>query len=291
MQRDAADAGTFVAFVRAMHFKQPALAATSPRKPDDYGANRALRAVAASLAAFAVTLSTSESRAAPAVAAEVEAEAAVVATSRNDVRIPGDSGTRFSLVDDLQTSAAPAFRIRVGARLYERHLITLLYAPLETMSSGRVARELTFSGVTFPAQTPLWATYRFDSYRLTYRYSFIRHEELELAAGLTAKIRDAEISLHGPETARKTNTGFVPLLNLHAEWRPGGGAFGVLFDADALAAPQGRAEDVLLAVQVRPRERITVYAGYRTLEGGADNDEVFNFSWLHYAALGLRVEL
>lgn len=215
----------------------------------------------------------------------------MVAASRNDVRIPGDGGTRVSFVHDLETPAAPAFRIRLGARLYERHLISLLYAPLETLSSGRVSRDLTFAGVTFPAETPLWATYRFDSYRLTYRYSFIRNDELELAAGLTAKIRDAEIAVHGPSTARKTNTGFVPLLNLHAEWRPKGAAYGILFDADALAAPQGRAEDVLLAVQVRARDRITLYAGYRTLEGGADNDEVFNFSWFHYAALGMRVEL
>jgi hypothetical protein len=65
----------------------------------------------------------------------------------------------------------------------------------------------------------------------------------------------------------------------------------VLFDADALAAPQGRAEDVLLAFQVRPREGISLYAGYRTVEGGADNDEVFSFAWFHYGAIGLRLEL
>jgi hypothetical protein len=271
---------------------QRARALTSSRLPPGREVRRpALRATCALAAGAAAILTTSEGGAAPPVAVEIDAEAGVVAASRNDVRIPGDGGTRFSLVDDLKTPAAPAFRVRLGARLYERHLITLLYAPLKTIGSGSVSRDLAFAGVTFPAQTPLWATYRFDSYRLTYRYSFIRDEELELAAGLTAKIRDAEISLHGPATARKTNTGFVPLLNLHAEWRPGGGAFGVLFDADALAAPQGRAEDVLLAFQVRPRERISVYAGYRTVEGGADNDEVFNFTWLHYGVVGIRVEL
>jgi len=129
--------------------------------------------------------------------------------------------------------------------------------------------------------------YRFDSYRLTSRYSFIRNENVELAGGFTGKIRDAEISLHGAEVARKTNTGFVPLLNAHFEWRPGAGPFGLLVDVDALAAPQGRAEDVLLAATWRVNDAIELRVGYRMLEGGADNDEVYSFAWLHYAVLGV----
>jgi len=32
-----------------------------------------------------------------------------------------------------------------------------------------------------------------------------------------------------------------------------------------------------------------VSAGYRTVEGGADVDEVYNFAWLHYAVGSLAV--
>lgn len=222
---------------------------------------------------------------------ETEFEAAVVAATRNDVRIPGDSGTTFSLVDDLSTSAAPAYRVRAGVRLAERHLITALYAPLRLNASGHFDRDVEFAGTTFSAGSPVYAVYRFDSYRLTYRYSFVRDEAFELAAGITGKIRDAEIALYGAGSGRKTNTGFVPLLNLRAEWKPGGGQWGLLLDADALAAPQGRAEDVLLAVTWAARDGVDFYAGYRTLEGGAENDEVYSFAWLHYGALGLRVRL
>jgi len=222
---------------------------------------------------------------------ETEAEVAIVAANRNDVRIPGDAGTRFSLVDDLSTPASPAFRVRAGVRIAERHLITALYAPLRLNAKGELDRDVDFAGASFPAGTPLHAVYRFDSYRLTYRYSFVLNDSLEHAAGATGKIRDAEIALYGPTTGRKTNTGFVPLLNLHLEWRPGAGKLGLLFDADALAAPQGRAEDVLLAVSWAVRDGVGLYAGYRTLEGGADNDEVYNFSWLHYGAVGMRVRL
>ena len=111
------------------------------------------------------------------------------------------------------------------------------------------------------------------------------------AVGVTGKIRDAEIALYGPQARVKSNRGFVPLANLHLEWHPRKSSFGVLLNADALAAPQGRAADILVAATLSLARGIDFYAGYRTLEGGADNDEVFTFTWLHYAVAGLRVEL
>jgi len=218
---------------------------------------------------------------------EAELEAGVVFTSRNDARIPGDGGTRLSLVNELSTSPAPAFRLRLGYRIADRHLITALYAPLQINARGSLDRDVSFAGGTYPAGRPLLAVYRFDSYRLTYRYSIVWSAGLDIAAGLTAKIRDAETSLYGVEARRKTNTGFVPLLNLHVAWRPGNGAFGVLLDADALAAPQGRAEDVLLAATWSFRQGLELRVGYRMVEGGADNDEVYSFAWFHYAVAGL----
>jgi hypothetical protein len=222
---------------------------------------------------------------------ETEFEASVVGATRNDVRIPGEGGTKFSLVDDLSTEAGPAFRVRAGARIADRHLVSALYAPLRLGAAGAFDRDVAFAGALFPAGSPVYAVYRFDSYRLTYRYAFIRDDAFEFAAGFTGKIRDAEIALYGADTGRKTNTGFVPLLNVHVEWRPGGDAWGLLLDADALAAPQGRAEDVLLAFTWAARDGVDLYAGYRTVEGGADNEEVYNFAWLHYAAVGVRLRL
>lgn len=195
----------------------------------------------------------------------------------------------MSFVDDLSSPPTPVFRFRAGYRLAERHLISALYAPLRINATGTLESDVSFAGRVFPARAPVLGVYRFDSYRLTYRYSFIRSETMELAGGLTAKIRDAEISLYGAETAEKTNTGFVPLLNVHFDWRPGAGRFGLLVDADALAAPQGRAEDVLVAATWRANEALVLRVGYRTLEGGADNKEVYSFAWLHYAVGGVEM--
>ena len=221
--------------------------------------------------------------------AEVDVEAGVVFTGRNDIRIPGDGGTEFSLVDDLSTPAAPAFRLRVSYRIANRHLVSLLYAPLQVNAAGRVDRDISFAGGTFAAGSDLLAVYRFDSYRLTYRYSFVTAPGWDIAAGVTAKIRDAEVSLYGVDVRRKTNTGFVPLVNVHVAWRPDDGAFGVVLDADALAAPQGRAEDVLLAATWQARDNIELRVGYRMVEGGSDVDEVYSFAWLHYAIAGARI--
>ncbi len=229
--------------------------------------------------------------ASPALAGiEAEVEGGAVFSSRNDTRIPGNGGTDLSLVNELSTAPAPAFRVRVGYRLADRHLVTALYAPLQVNATGRAPRDISFDGGTYPAGTPVLAVYRFDSYRLTYRYSFIWRDNLDVAAGLTGKIRDAETSLYGVEARRKTNTGFVPLLNVHVAWRPNHGSLGVLFDADALAAPQGRAEDVLVALTWRARQSIELRVGYRTLEGGADNAEVYSFAWFHYAVAAVAFD-
>lgn len=222
---------------------------------------------------------------------EADVEAGVVFASRNDARVPGNGGTKISLVNDLSTSPAPAFRLRLGYRIANRHLLTALYAPLQVNATGSVDRDVSFAGGTYPAGSPLLAVYRFDSYRLTYRFSIVWTEGLDVAAGFTAKIRDAETSLYGIEARRKTNTGFVPLLNVHVAWRPGNGAFGMMLDADALAAPQGRAEDVLLAATWRFREGLELRVGYRMVEGGADNDEVYSFAWFHSVVAGLGMSL
>ncbi|MCU0646004.1 MAG: hypothetical protein MUC94_17310, partial [bacterium] len=162
----------------------------------------------------------------------------------------------------------------------------VLIAPLSLSSKGQLDRNLIFQGKTFSANTPLDATYRFNSYRLVYRYDFLLKEKLELGIGFTAKIRDAEISVRGDGMeAKKTNVGFVPILHFRMLWKFHD-KLGLLVDGDALAAPQGRAEDVLAALQYQVTDRIGLKLGYRILEGGADNDVVYNFSLFNYAVIG-----
>jgi hypothetical protein len=222
----------------------------------------------------------------------VDLETGVAWAGMNDARIPGAGGTTFSLTDDLSASPTAYVRVRVGVVLgdAERHTIFAFYAPLQLESKGAFDRDVSFQDVTFRAGEPVLAVYRFDSARLTYRYGLVRSARWDLDLGVTAKLRDAEIALQGSRYARKSNTGFVPLLSFRAAWRivP---ALALVLDGDALAASQGRAEDVSLALEARLREDIHARLGYRILEGGADNASVYSFALVHFVGAGITVAL
>ena len=218
-------------------------------------------------------------------------ETGAVGTGYNNVRIPGDQGTLFSLKNDLISKTEAFFRIRVNYIIKTRHTLSLLYAPLETVSDGNLPYDIFFEGVTFPANTDLTSTYKFNSYRLTYRYEIVIKPKFEFGLGFTAKIRDAKIALASAGLeSEKANVGFVPIINFRMLWKPYE-KFGILLEGDALAAPQGRAEDVLIAATYRVSDRLGLKAGYRLLEGGADNDEVYSFALFNYASAGLFIYL
>ncbi|MFT4843983.1 MAG: hypothetical protein ACI8UD_003602 [Planctomycetota bacterium] len=82
--------------------------------------------------------------------------------------------------------------------------------------------------------------------------------------------------------------GFVPLLHTAVEWRFADD-WRMLLDVDVAWAPQGRATDATLHLRRTLGEHLDLGFGYRTIEGGADNDEVFTFSWLHQAVVSIGV--
>ncbi|MHC1705066.1 MAG: hypothetical protein AB9846_14240 [Tenuifilaceae bacterium] len=216
----------------------------------------------------------------------IDLESGLVLTGYNDVRIPGDIGTRFSLKDDLTAKSKIYYRLRASYTIKTRHTLSLLYAPLEVKSEGSVPSDISFAGELFPANSEIKATYKFNSYRLTYRYDFVQKPKFDFGIGFTAKIRDARIALESNGlSAEKSNVGFVPIINFRLLWKLNDN-LGLLIDGDALAAKQGRAEDVLIAATYRVNDHIRLRAGYRILEGGADNDEVYGFALFHYASLG-----
>jgi hypothetical protein len=217
----------------------------------------------------------------------IDFETGFVSAGYNDVRIPGDQGTLFSLKDDLISKTEVFYRIRLNYAIKSRHTLSLLFAPLETKSEGSVANDILFEGVVFSANTEIAGTYKFNSYRLTYRYDIVKKSRFEFGLGFTAKIRDAKIALSSPGLiSEKTNVGFVPIINFRLLWNIDD-KFGLLLNGDALAAPQGRAEDVLIAATYKLSDSFGIRLGYRILEGGADNDEVYNFALFHYASVGL----
>lgn len=205
-----------------------------------------------------------------------------------DVRIPNETGTLFSLKDDLPAESKFVYRLRLGYRFNPKHSVSVLFAPLSLNAQGSVDKDIFFNGDFFPANTDIQAFYKFNSYRLTYRFDFVNSEMWKVGLGFTVKIRDAEVRLED-EGKRSSNTdfGFVPLLNFRVEWIFST-KMSLLLEGDALASPggQGRAEDVLLALFYRLNDSVSLKAGYRILEGGANVESVYNFTLLNYVIVG-----
>jgi hypothetical protein len=217
----------------------------------------------------------------------VDIESGMVFSGYNDVQVPRETGTLFSLSEDLSVDPEVFFRIRLSYRFAERHTVSLFGAPLRLSANGVVDVPIIFEGTEFPAGSKLNALYRFDSYRATYRYMFLKKEKVWGGLGVTAKIRDAAIRVEsGNRVALKTNTGFVPLLNWYFNYQFSS-SVSLLFEGDALAAPQGRAEDVFLGIKYSPTQKVILKTGYRFIEGGADVEEVYNFALLHFIVGGI----
>lgn len=221
---------------------------------------------------------------------EVELEGGPAWQSYNDVEIPNDgSATRFSLADLAGTGPWPAARLYLTWNLSERHGLRLLVAPLSLTETGTPDRSLRFAGASYDDGRPVEATYTFNSYRLSYRWRFHEARRSTAWLGFTAKVRDATIALAQDVTAsRKENLGFVPLLHLAGDWRPGG-SWRLSLDADGLAGGPGRAIDASLKLGYDADDRWSIRTGYRTVEGGADVEDVYAFAWLHYAVVSVAL--
>ena len=240
--------------------------------------------------ASALFLSSLAVLASPAGAGEVRAslEAGAAWQTRNDFRIPGDGGTLVELANYDQGPVA-AFRATLTWDLTSRQSLRLLAAPLRLETTFTPESPVVFQDLTFPAGRPIDATYAFNSYRLSWYWRFPPGQKWSFRLGATLKVRDAEIGLAGdPGSSVKDDLGVVPLLYVYARYQATD-RFALELEADALAAPQGRAEDVSLKGVFRLSDRLDLDLGYRLLEGGADNDEVYTFAFFHYAVAGVRV--
>ncbi len=150
---------------------------------------------------------------------QIEFETGAIWQGRNEIHIPDlAAGTRFSLVD-IQDST-PIVQRRVEATWYpgRRHALRFVYQPIGFSGTGSFASPVLFAGGTFAPGAPVESDYKFDSYRVTYRYLFYASPAWRVSAGATAFIRDAKVELRqAGSTATDSNVGFVPLLSLNAE--------------------------------------------------------------------------
>ncbi|TVR11653.1 MAG: hypothetical protein EA401_10505 [Planctomycetota bacterium] len=200
--------------------------------------------------------------------------------SRNVVRYPGNSGDRIDLRQLTGSGPSTAARLHLHADLSPRHHLRFTAAPLSLSGSGTLNQARRFGDSTFDTSSPVRARYRFDTYRLSYRWNAYHTESWQLGIGAAVLLRDAEIRLRqGSQSERTSNVGVVPLLHLRAtyqinqDWQ-------FFTEVEGAAAEQGRAIDATAQILHAPVDAPWSLAlGLRSLEGGADNNEVYAFAW------------
>ena len=218
----------------------------------------------------------------------IGAEVGVDWQNRNDIRVPNATGTQFSLPDVIGSGPYGLFRAEADFDINERHGFRFVFAPLEITDSGTLSYPVSFAGEAFDPNLPTEANYKFNSYRITYRYRFYDGPTWRWKIGATGFIRDARIALsQNGKYAEDTDLGFVPLVYLQGMARIGDDWRFVL-DFDGLAASQGRAFDVAARLAYELSDAVEMGFGYRVIEGGANVDQVYNFAWFNALVGSIR---
>ncbi len=221
-----------------------------------------------------------------------ELELGAVWQSKNDVQIPNEEeATRFSLVDLVGNAPTGAARLNLRWTFAEKQQLHVLLAPLQIRKTGTPDTEIVFAGESFEANEEVEATYRFNSWRLGYRYQLIDRPSGEFWLGFTGKLRDAEVRIEQRNlSAKDDDLGFVPLLHLGGRYELAP-SWNAIVEVEGLAGGPGRAIDGTVQLRYGDPDGTGIRVGYRTVEGGADVDQVYNFAWLNYALVGLDLKL
>lgn len=219
---------------------------------------------------------------------ELNLELGSVENSFNQVRIDGEDGTQFNLASSFPDSNF-YYRLNYSYLINPKHGVRFLYAPLKLTGDQSYGKDINFQGVNFDSNRKVSTEYQFNSYRATYFYQLYDQENFNLRVGGTLKVRDAKVKLsQGNQSKFKKNSGIVPLLYLNSEYKWSHG-MRAAFDFDGWAASQGRAFDIALMVGYYVRKNLHANIGYRMLEGGVDNEKVYNFSQLNFIFTSLQL--
>jgi len=209
--------------------------------------------------------------------------------TRNTVQRPNnEEGTRVSLDKNFKrknnASFSPRFELEYS---YKRHHAIATVALLGDRFDGMAGEDILYNQVLFQAGSELKTVYRFNTYRLGYRYRIVERARFNFELGATLLFRQAYISMEdNREKTKFKNVGVAPLLSYYIEWKVIE-RLSMLSYGDAFAVKAGRAEDIFAGVKYQFTPMVSGTAGYRLLEGGSDGDRVYTMAMFHFLSLGV----
>jgi hypothetical protein len=242
------------------------------------------------LASLAAAATAQASASAGLERTSVEVELGAARLQKNELQSPNDAtATRFDLASVIGTSSTQGTaRVTVRIPTAGGDEWLAVYAPLAFKGSAPLGQTVNFQGSSFAGAPETTASYRFDTYRLTWRRPVLQAAETTVRLGVTGLVRDAAIALSQPGvSASQSNIGLVPLVHASVQRRLGS-HLSLIGDVDALGARQGYAIDLSLRAQYAVDRDWAVSAGYRILDGGADNETLYNFARIQWLTLGVR---
>ncbi len=225
----------------------------------------------------------------------------------------GHDGTAIDYVaQGGQDTLFPFARLSADVELFSRHIVTLLYQPLQLSSTQTAREELRLFDTRYAAGTPMRFTYGFDFWRLSYLYDLHDAPETEIALGASLQIRNAAIiteAVDGSQANYLRNIGPVPVLKGRVRTDVGQ-HFWVGAEADGFYAPirylNGGDVDVVGAVLdaslrggVHLGPGVDSFVNLRYLGGGSSGTnpnsrepgDGYTDNWLHFVSLSLGFTL
>lgn len=175
----------------------------------------------------------------------------------------------------------PYWRISYYFNLDKKNSFRILYAPFSISGNGIANSSGIYEGLNYDSNNFTAYSYMFNSYRFTYIRTIFHNEFFQFQLGLTAKIRDAKITLlTNNQISVDKDFGFVPLLYFNGEYRINNFVFQL--EGDFAASKFGRAIDISFKSMYEINKHLDFGFGYRFLEGGANTKTVFNNILVHY---------
>ena len=157
----------------------------------------------------------------------------------------------------------------------------VLYAPLEINQSGKFSKDITYEGEVFSKSNTTNVLYKFNSYRLTYRYQWMDGSILKTYIGFTGKLGTQKLEV---ESNRSFEILFKCRLCSPHLFKSRLESFKLadfILEMDALGASQAAIEGAF-KTRLTMSNSLGASLGHRVLEGGADNDKLYTWSLISF---------
>jgi hypothetical protein len=120
---------------------------------------------------------------------------------------------------------------------------------------------------------------------------FVRNEDVIIGAGLSANLREGNITIQsGNKSSEYPSLGVEPLVNFYGLWSPVNNWM-ILVEGDLLITGSRRTEDIFAGMGYRFSDMFVLKGGYRLVEGGTETDKHYHFTLVNYLALGILISL